>query len=207
LALEANGAATVAGITGSSDYPTTSGAYSTTFGGGGYDVFVTRLSPQGSGLTWSTFLGGSDVDLASAVALGQNGTATVVGRTYSANFPATAGAYDTSPNGTADAFVSRLSTQGTSLVWSTYLGGSSVDEAIAVAVDPGDAAVVVGHTASANFPTTAGAYDRVFGGSFDAFVTQVSAQGNALGYSTYLGAGGRADAGLGRGCCAPARSR
>src|SRR5262249_41453076 len=105
IAVEPSGAATAVGITGASDYPTTSGADSTTFGGGGYDVFVTRLTPQGSGLVWSTFLGGSGVDLASAVAVDGSGAATVVGRTYSTNFPTTAGAYDTTANGTADAFV------------------------------------------------------------------------------------------------------
>ncbi|HKB17283.1 MAG TPA: SBBP repeat-containing protein, partial [Planctomycetota bacterium] len=112
LALDGTGSATVAGSTDSSDFPTTAGAYDTSYGGGGYypsDAFVSRLSPSGDGLRYSTFLGtGLDADHAQALAVDGSGSAVVAGQTSSYDFPTTAGAYDTTWAGFLDGFVTRL---------------------------------------------------------------------------------------------------
>jgi hypothetical protein len=115
VAVGTDGAATVVGNTGSTDFSVTPGAFDTSHNGG-YDAFVTRLSPDGSALLYSTFLGGTDIDQANAVAIGADGAATVAGNTESADFPATTGAFDTSFNGGCcggDAFVARVDVGGT----------------------------------------------------------------------------------------------
>jgi len=193
VALDATGAATVVGKTDSADFPTTPGAYDRTYGGNYVDAFVTRLSPTGSSLLYSTYLGGAADDSANGVALDAAGAATVVGETFSSDFPTTPGAYDRTRNGSAyngDAFVTRLSPTGESLINSTYLGGPGHDGANCVALDAAGAATVEGFTYSPYFPTTPGAYDRTLGGEADAFVTRLSPTGSSLLYSTYLGGAG-----------------
>ncbi len=191
LALDAQGAATVAGYAYSTDFPTTPGAFDPSFNGAGWDAFVTRLSPTGSSLVYSTYLGGTGYDEVQALALDAQGTATVAGFTASADFPTPPGAFDTSHNGRApDAFVTRLSPTGSSLVYSTYLGGAGSDQAQALALDAQGAATVAGFTASADFPTTPGAFDTSYNGGYDAFVTRLSPTGSSLVFSTYLGGTG-----------------
>jgi len=190
LALDPSGAVAVAGRTGSSGFPTTPGAYDTTYNGGTYDAFVTRLDPTGSNLLWSTFLGGGNDDYAFALALDSSGAVTVAGWTYSSNFfPTTPGAYDTTHNGTYDAFVTRLDPTGGSLLWSTFLGGGATDWAYALALDPSGAVTVAGFTGSSGFPTTPGAYDPTYNSNYDAFVTRLDATGSTLLWSTFLGGG------------------
>ena len=172
LALDAQGAVTVAGWTFSTDFPTTPGAFDTTYNGDSRDAFVTRISPNGSSLVYSTFLGGGDTDYAYAIALDAPGAATVVGATWSYNFPTTQGAFDTTHEGLVDAFVIRLSPTGSSLVYSTFLGGGDTDYAYAIALDAPGAATVAGWTQSIDFPTTPGAFDRSYN-SGDAFVTRL----------------------------------
>jgi len=180
LALGPSGAVTVAGETGSSTFPTTSGAFDTTYNGGFRDVFVTRLDATGSSLLWSTFLGGSASDGASSVALDISGAVTVAGDTQSSAFPTTPAAYSTTHNGVLDAFVARLDGTGSSLLWSTFLGGSGVDRAYALALDPSGAVTVAGETESSSFPTTPGAYDTTFNGVRDAFVARL--RGDSFGF-------------------------
>ncbi len=189
LAVDASGAATVTGFTNSPDFPTTPGAYDRTFNssGGPEDVFVCRLSPSGSSLVYSTFLGGASMDVARALALDASGTATLTGSTYATDFPVTVGAYDTIYNGGGDAFVTRLSPSGGSLVYSTFLGGASDDAAHAIALDTSGAATVGGSTQSTDFPTTVAAYDTSYNGRGDGFVTRLSPSGGSLVYSTFLG--------------------
>ena len=124
------------------------------------------------------------------------GSAYVTGVTASANFPITAGAIDTSVSNN-DAFVTKLNTAGSGLLYSTYLGGSANEGGWGIALDSTQAAHVVGRSNSTNFPTTAGAYDTTANGGNDAFVTKLNAAGSALGFSTYLG--GSADEGVGDG--------
>ncbi|MHC4814012.1 MAG: DUF7948 domain-containing protein [Planctomycetota bacterium] len=194
VALDVKGAATVTGSTGSADFPTTTGAFDTTFNGN-QDFFVARLSPSGSGLVWSTFMGGSGPDgvawLGGGLALDAQGAVTVAGFTSSANFPVTKGVFDTTYNGGTDLFVARLSPSGASLVYSTFLGGAGVEWGHALALDAQGAATVAGRTKSANFPTTAFAFDTTHNGGDDAFVAQLSPSGSSLVWSTFLGGTGR----------------
>ena len=138
---------------------------------------------------YSTFLGGGSEDMISAIAVDTADQATVVGWTRSTNFPTTPGAFDPIYSGglnALDAFIARFSTDGRSLVYASYLGDSGDDRAMGIAVDAADRATVTGTTSSVNFPTTAGAYDRILDNE-DAFVTQFNADGTALVYSTFLG--------------------
>ena len=196
LAVDAQGAATITGSTDSADFPTTLGAFDTSFNGGAFttDAFVARLSSTGASLVWSTFLGGAANDVAFALALDTAGAVTLAGQTSSVGFPTTAGAFDQSYNGgtlyNGDAFVARLTPTGASLWYSTFLGGTGDDAAYALAVDAQGAATVAGGTAAADFPTTAGAFDRTFNGGNspgDAFVTKLAPTGASLVYSTFLG--------------------
>lgn len=186
---DGTGSATVSGTTSSGDFPTTPGALDTSPNGID-DVFVTRFDATGPApLVFSTYLGGSGNDSGLGVDVDDEGSSYITGYTESANFP-TMGAFDTSLGGTTDAYVAKLASTGVSLVYSTYLGGGGIDQAFGVAVDPvAKTAYVVGQTASNDFSTTAGAHDTTLGGSTDAFATKLTAAGNGLAYSTYLGGG------------------
>src|SRR5262245_33130499 len=142
-----------------------------------------------STLDYSTFLGGSSLDSAFAVAADAAGNTYVTGTTASENFPATAGAFDGSLNGIYDAFVAKFRPDG-SLAWATYLGGDGDERGPGLAVDAGGNVYVTGRTDSANYPATAGSFDPTFNGGVDAFVTKLSADGATLLYSTYLGGTG-----------------
>src|SRR5439155_1546373 len=157
IAVDGAGNAYVTGQTGSTDFPTTAGAFATSFNGGD-DAFVTKLNPLGTGLLYSTYLGGSGADEGLGIAVDGAGNAYVTGETDSTDFPTTAGAFDTSANGGFDAFVTKLNPLGTSLLYSTYLGGSGSDCGSGIAVDGAGNAYVTGSTGSANFPTTPGAF-------------------------------------------------
>ena len=195
IAVDASGNAYITGFTSSTDFPTTSGAFQTTYGGSG-DAFVTMLNSTGSGLLYSTYLGGSDAEQGNNIAVDGGGNAYVTGLTRSANFPTTVGAFETTSGGMQDAFVTKLNPAGTGLIYSTYLGGSNDDEGKGIAVDAAGNVFVVGRTSSINLPTTAGALQTTFGGVQDAFVTKLNFAGTGLIYSTYLG-GGSNDEGFG----------
>ncbi|MEW5989101.1 MAG: SBBP repeat-containing protein [Chloroflexota bacterium] len=191
MAIDGEGAAYITGYTKSGDYPVTSGAYDVTYNGG-WDGYVTKISESGSGLVYSTFLGGSADDCYEDcdVIVGADGSAYIVGNTYSAGFPTTPGAYDTTLDGGRDAFVTRLSSAGDSLIYSTFLGGSSSDQAHDAAVGLAGNLYVVGKTSSTDFPTTVNAYDASHNGQTDVFVVKLDAAGSELRYSTYLGGSG-----------------
>jgi hypothetical protein len=192
IAVDSAGAAYLAGSTASSGFPTTAGAFDTSYNYfGATDAFVTKLDASGTALVYSTFLGGTDGDGASAIAVNSAGAAYVAGSTVSSDFPTTPGAVDTSYNGGADdAFVTKLNASGSALLYSTFLGGTDWDSALAIAVDSAGAAYVAGDTYSSDFPTTPGAFDTSFNGQYtDAFVTKLDASGSALVYSTFLGGG------------------
>ena len=192
IAADASGNAYVTGSTGI-DFPTTAGAFQTTYGGGIEDGFVAKLDPTGSALVYSTYLGGSGGDVIFGLAIDAAGNAYVTGLTDSTNLPTTMGALQTIyGGGIDDAFVAKLDATGSVLVYSTYLGGSGADYALGIAVDAAGNAFVTGNTNSSDFPTTATAFQATYGGGAccDAFVTQLDAAGSALVYSTYLGGSG-----------------
>jgi Beta-propeller repeat len=189
IAVDDAGSAYVTGYTNSVDFPSTAGAFDQSFNGG-YDAFVTKLNAGGSALGYSTFLGGNAFDGGHAVAVDGAGSAYVTGRVASADFPVSAGAFDTSFNGNTDAFVAKLNAAGSALGYATYLGGGDLDIGNGIAVDGTTNAYVTGSTYSGNFPTTAGAFDTSYNFGGDAFVTKLNAAGSALGFSTYLGGSG-----------------
>ena len=129
------------------------------------------------------------------VAVEPGGEVYIVGSTGSSGFPVTPSAFDTSHNGGSDAFVVKLNAAGAALIYATFLGGSGTDSGYGVALDASDAAYVTGDTGSSNFPTTFGAFDRVYnGGAYDAYIVKLNAAGAALIYATFLG-GNNGDAG------------
>jgi len=201
IAIDAEGNATVTGYTNSSDFPTTPGAFRTTFTSATNEAFIARLSADGTSLLYSTFLGGTVDDRAYALTLDAAGNAYVTGRTRSADFPITPGAFGPTFRTTAcrlsvcgHGFISKLSADGRRLLYSSFLGGSQSDRGLAVAVDAAGSAYVTGFTDSADFPVTAGAAGTVFHGGTcgsspctDAFVAKVDSAGTSLVYSTFLG--------------------
>jgi photosystem II stability/assembly factor-like uncharacterized protein len=149
-----------------------------------YEAFVTKLNASGSGLIYSTYLGGSGDDFGQGIAVDSAGNAIVVGQTTSSSFP-TLNAFQSALSGSNEAFVTKFNSTGNALVYSTYLGGSGTfDNANGVAVDANGSAYVTGSTNSANFPTL-NPFQATLGGT-DAFVTKINNSG-ALAYSTFLG--------------------
>jgi len=192
IGVDASGAAYIAGQTFSSDFPTTAGAFKTTYGGSG-DAFVAKLNPGGTALQYSTYLGGSGIDNVEGIAVDVMGNAYVTGQSYSTDFP-TATPIQASKGGNqdSDAFVTELNNSGSALVYSTYLGGSSMDWGNGIAVDSSGNAYVVGFTRSTDFPL-AGSLQSGCGGCpgfADAFVVELAPNGRALLHSTYLGGSG-----------------
>jgi len=205
VAVDAGGNAYVTGLTQSTNFPTTAGAFQTTFSDPSNtvdpDAFVTKLNPTGSALVYSTYLGGGRFDSGAGIAVDGAGNAYVTGATQSGNFPTTAGAFQTAfksgSNVNSDVFVTKLDSTGSSLVYSTYLGGGSDEIGAGIAVDASGSAYVTGRTNSFDFPTTPGAIPSVdTSGAYDAFVTKVNPAGAALVYSTRLG-GSTNDVGYG----------
>ena len=186
MAVDSAGCIYIAGGTSSDDYPTTTGAYSEVKTGF-VDVFVTKLKADGSGLTYSTFIGGTDQQMAQCIALDDTNRAVLAGYAMSTDFPTTAGAYQSSLTGSDDAFVCVLSANGRSLAASTYLGGTTDDTANDVAVDLSGKVLVTGYTDSTDFPTTA---DVAIAGGYDSFVAKLPADLKQLLYSQYLGGSG-----------------
>jgi uncharacterized repeat protein (TIGR01451 family) len=185
IAVDASGSAYVTGVTNSSNFPTTLSAYDTSLAGD--DAFVAKLDASGSTLAYSTYLGGSASDDGGAIAVDAAGNAYVGGLTLSADFPTAVGAYDRSLDGLIDGFVAKLDSSGSTLAYSTYLGGSSNEFVAGVAVDTAGSAYVSGTTPSSDFPTTTGAYDTSLGGPGDAFAAKLDPSGSTLAYSTFLG--------------------
>jgi len=198
LALDGAGQAVVTGSTSSSNFPTTPGAYDTSYNGGSIytpsDSFVFKLAADGGSLLFSTFVGGSSDESSRSLALDGAGQAVITGVTDSSDFPTTPGAYDTSFNGDDDVFVLKLAADGGSLLYSTFVGGSANEQGSAVALDGAGQAVVTGWTNSADFPTTPGAYDTSHNIHYDVFVMKLAADGGSLVYSTFVG-GSYADMG------------
>jgi len=196
IAVDSAGNACVAGYTNQNDFPVTKGAFQTV-SGGGPNAFITKLNSTGTGLIYSTYLGGDAAetsgDYANAIALDSSGNAYLTGSAGSSNFPVTKGAFQTVNKnpGLGNAFVAKLNAAGSALVYATYLGGSRVgntgDYGGGIAVDKSGDAYVAGGTYATNFPTTFGSYQTVNLGQSNAFVSKLNAAGSALVYSTYLG--------------------
>jgi hypothetical protein len=186
VALGPGGDVFVVGGAWSKDFPVTLGAFQPERDED-FDAFVARLTPDGAGLVYSTYLGGKEDDFANAVAVDAAGNASVAGYSDSKNFPVSPGALQTSRLGPRDAFVARLAPGGGTLLWATFLGGKGYDFANGVALGADGSAVVVGGTGSKKFPTSEGAFQPKYAGELDAFVSRLSADGARLVWSSFLG--------------------
>jgi hypothetical protein len=193
IAVDGSGNAYVTGQTTSADFPTAN-ALDPTHGGGSCpganlvcsDVYLTKLNATGSTLVYSTFLGGGDEDAGRSIFVDTAGSAYLTGTAFS-GFPITPGAYRPFSQG-FEGFVSKVNAAGSSLVFSTFLGGELTDQPAGVAADAAGNAYVTGSTTSFQFPTTPGAFQTSkIGNEADAFVTKLNATGSALVYSTYIG--------------------
>ena len=183
--VDPQGSAYVVGYTFSQNFPTTPGVLKPTpnrFVNG----YATKLSPTGQ-LVYSTFIGGSRDDWAFGVAVDAQGFAYITGQASSTDFPTTTGAFDRTYGGLFDGYALKLNQNASALVYGTYLGGSSSDWGVDIAVDSQGWATVAGLTQSGDYPVTPGAFDTSYNGLVDTFVSRLNPGGTALEYSTYLG--------------------
>ena len=189
MAIDKNGQIYVAGSTYSDDFPTVN-AYNDTWDGSGSerDVFVFKLSSDGSTLFYSTYVSAEDGDTCEGLVVGDDGTVYVVGQTDSINFPTVNALNATGDPSSSDGFLFRLSSDGSELLFSTYLSGSSTDNAYDVDIDDQGDVYVVGESQSSDFPTTSGVFNETGSGSgiSDIFVLKISPDGSTLNYSTFV---------------------
>ncbi len=170
-------------------FPITTSALQGAFSGGAVDAYVTKISTSGSTILYSTYLGGTNEDTGSGITVDANATAYVTGLTYSANFPTVGAIPQAVSGGAGDAFVAKINTLAAgagSLVYSTYLGGSGLDQGNGIAVDSTGAAYIAGETSSASFVFTPNGFQTTNHGQGDAFVAKLTPTGG-LGYFTFLG--------------------
>ncbi|MCA6362031.1 MAG: PKD domain-containing protein, partial [Bacteroidetes bacterium] len=187
----------IMGYSASPNYPVTPAAYDAVIGGPN-DIIITRFNATGSALLGSTFIGGSNQDgfdflvgsftARSEIIIGANGNVYVASNSRSADFPVTPGAAQTTFGGLQDAVVFSMPPTLSSLIFSTYLGGSLTDGSRSLRVNPANGHIYVcGATSSSNFPVTPGAYQTALGGAIDAYVTRLNANATAIVASTYYG--------------------
>jgi hypothetical protein len=201
VAVDKKGCIYLAGNTTNARFPITQGAFDTTYNGttnnSHGDAFVMKLNPEGK-MVYSTFIGGSGMDICGKIAVDSEGNAYILGCTSSADFPVTPDAYDTvshgqSADGRDDIFVAKLNGDGSKLLYCTYIGGSSVDVYNSILVDSSGCAYICGTTCSDDFPTTANAYDQTYNGGSgyhgqgDGFLVKVNPFGTDLDYATFIG--------------------
>lgn len=187
IAIDTSGAAYVTGEASSTDFPQKNPIQGALPPGGPYppDGFVTKINPSGSALVYSTYLGGRSYDETRGIAVDAAGAVYVTGTTSSPDFP-TEKPLQLS-NGDWDAFITKINPAGSAFVYSTYLGGSSVDFGESIAVDSSGAAYVTGSTSSRDFPAVSPIQGYNDSGYDDVFIAKVNPAGDALTYSTYLG--------------------
>ena len=200
LSVNSTGVVTVAGYTYSTNFPVASAFQAARSGSNTADGFVARLNESGSGLVFSTYLGGNGDDAINGLGMDSDGNAYVTGQTTSSDFPTTVGSFLRVKGSTLDAFVTKLSPAGNAPVYSTLLGGNGDDIALGIAVDGSGSAYVTGYTLSTTFPVVGAFQGSRAAGTcvdqgflvpcYDAFITKFAASGSQLNFSTYLGGNG-----------------
>jgi fibronectin type 3 domain-containing protein len=186
IALDGNGDIYITGCVKSPDYPVAEGAYDDTYNGD-FDVFITKLAANGSTLLYSTFLGGTDDETGYSIVVDSNGDSYITGSTRSTNFPTTSGVYDVTLSAGTDVIVSKLAANGSTLIHSTYIGNTGLEEAKSIGIDSNKDVYITGYTQSEFYPIKAGAYDDTLDGTRDAFVTKLNSDFSNLIYSTFIG--------------------
>ncbi len=193
MALDNQNNIIITGKTGSENYPVKGNTFAS-YTSGKSNVFVTKLKSDGTQLIYSTIIGGSDDEWPFDIAIDLNGNAYVTGATKSSDFPVSKPAFDTSYNGGEDAFLFKLSSDGSRLIYSTYIGGTDKDGGRGVVTDKSGRAFVTGCTRSTNFPITPDAFDKTFKGRGteqwawgDPFLLIMNPEGTKIEYSTYFG--------------------
>jgi hypothetical protein len=188
IAIDSQDFTYITGITNSWDYPTTQGAYDTTFSNQRWDVVITKLNPTGSSLGYSTFIHGSDPngERGRDIFVDSKGCVFVTGSTYSSDFPVTQNAYDSTHDGYEDVFVLKLNYTGAALDYSTFIGTGDSEAGLGIIADSKGNAYVTGGAYS-GFPTTLNAYDTTHNGRRDVFVLKLNYNGSRLNFSTFIG--------------------
>nr|MBP9837810.1 SBBP repeat-containing protein [Pseudomonadota bacterium] len=186
LTVDAAGDVFVVGSTNSSNYPTTTGVYDRT-ANGGQDAYISKFNSSLTTLIASTLIGGASTDNGSGIAFDSTGNIYLLGFTNGSDYPTTSDGYDISHNGDNDVFISKFNSTLTSLLKSTFLGGSAAEVNGKISIDSSDSVFVVSSTDSSDFPTTAGAYDRSHNGSSDIAISKLNSSLTTLAASTFIG--------------------
>lgn len=189
MALDGSGNVVITTTTRSTDIPTTAGAFQTTYGGGPADMVVAKLAPDLKTLRWCTYVGGvGDETPRGGLAIDSASRVILAGETDSTDFPTTQGAYQRALRGVRDSAIVKIGATGTSLVWSTLLGGNGNDRTcVGVQLDATGNVYLAGHTEGSDFPVTADAPQATIGGQFDCYVAKLSSNGASLLSASYLG--------------------
>lgn len=191
-----NGAVYLAGYTCSANFPIVN-ALQPAMHGVNCDAFLTKMSGDGTSLIYSTYFGGNNSDEIRGLSVDATGAVYVAGPTYSTDFPTTPDAYSRTLVGAPDSFVSKISSDGRALVYSTLVGGSATDYVNELVVNGAGQALITGETDSTDYPTTPGAINGSINGLRDVMITKLAANGGSLVYSTYFGGSGYTETGLG----------
>ncbi|MFX1254856.1 MAG: SBBP repeat-containing protein [Promethearchaeota archaeon] len=188
MEVDSSGNIVITGTTSSTDFPTTENVYQNG-SGGGWDQFITKFSADGQTLIFSTFFGGSDEERGTSVAFDANDNIVVTGITSSIDLPVL-NAVQPNLGGNFDAFIAKFSSDGETLIFSTYLGSFDRDYGDCIVVDASGDLVVSGYTYSQLFPTTANAYQEYKREQSDGFIAKFSADGQTLIFATFIGGSG-----------------
>jgi hypothetical protein len=188
IAVDQNFNAYLTGVTLSPDFPLQNPFQAQNSGGA--EAYVAELNPSGTGLVYSSFLGGSGDDIGLDIAIDGEGAAYVTGDTSSPNFPVRHPLQATFNGGQSDAFVAKIEPRGTAIAFATYMGGSNEDHGFGIALDFARNIYVAGYSNSVDFPATQHAFQPASAGGFDAVVFKLTNNGQQLIYSTYLGGSG-----------------
>jgi hypothetical protein len=187
IAVDSEGNAYIIGSTQSPNFPTTPGANDTSFNGGSYDIYVSKMNSNGSNLIYSTFIGGDNYDYGRSISVDPEGNVYSTGDTRSSNFPITDNIYDNTYNALEDVIAFKLNQSGSKLIYSTYIGGNNTDRGYAISIDNNKNAYITGYTISDDFPTTNDVFNSTYTNNDDVFVLKLNYSGSKLIYSTYIG--------------------